>query len=403
MNSKKKPRAYTFCSLTVLLTLLGGISVCGSETVSLETEAQTLVSTKNSVLVQTEPVSIRTFQDYWSLRDFPLPDLPVSIQTLEHRLEAKLKTYSGTWSVYIKNLSTEDTILLNDVPMKSASVMKLFIMGTVYDSINSSQLERTENLMTLLSDMICYSSNEASNQLLALLGNGSYENGIRRVNQFISSRRYEGETHEYNGFNDPATILDEDHFNQVSAKDCGQLLEEVYHRTFASRSICNEIETMMLNQNTRYKIPAGIPENVSVGNKTGEMDTVENDVAVIYGDRSDYILCILSSDWNSKEEALRGITELSSMVYDFFDDDAYYQDSQILNLSEYNSDAPGSDTDSVLSENSVSSNDTETISTEEESETDLSVEEQEPITEEYPKFGLDLSEFSWGETLIKQQ
>ena len=49
-------------------------------------------------------------------------------------------------------------------------------------------------------------------------------------------------THEYNGFNDPATINDPDHSNQISAADCGLLLERIYRRTFGSRQICNEVE-----------------------------------------------------------------------------------------------------------------------------------------------------------------
>lgn len=49
-----------------------------------------------------------------------------------------------------------------------------------------------------------------------------------------------------------------------------------------SRGISNEIEDMLLAQQTRYKIPAGLPEGVLCGNKTGEMDATENDAAIIY-------------------------------------------------------------------------------------------------------------------------
>lgn len=313
------------------------------------------------------PVIPGTIKIQRELRQFPLPILPVNISLLENQVHTLLDTYSGEWSVYVKNLTTGDSFLIGDQPMKSASVMKLFIMGTVYNAIDKGVLERTDEVVELLNNMISYSSNEASNRLLSLLGNGSYEKGIEKVNQYITDHHYEGDTREYNGFNDANTILDENHFNQVSAKDCGKLLERIYHRTFGSRKVCNEIETMMLNQNTRYKIPAGLPEGVLVGNKTGEMDTVENDVAIIYSDKSDYILCVLSCDWNSKNEAISHIAEISSTVYDFFNDEAYYLNTPDLTAYDYEiADYQPIDVDSIkytVEDNTASMEYTEEAST----------------------------------------
>lgn len=293
------------------------------------------------------PITPGTVKFSKELRQFPFPKLPLKMPVLKNRITDLLETYSGEWSVYIKNLTTGDLLLINDQPMKSASVMKLFIMGTVYDAIHKGDLERTENIVTLLNNMIIYSSNDDSNKLLSLLGDGSYEKGIEKVNQYISSHRYEGDTHEYNGFNSAETIFDKDHFNQVSAKDCGKLLERIYRRTFASRKICNEIEEMMLNQKTRYKIPEGLPEGTAIGNKTGEMDTVENDVAIIYGDKSDYILCILSNDWEDKKEAISHITEISSTVYEFFNDAAYYLETPDLTTYDYEPVEPATESETI--------------------------------------------------------
>lgn len=259
------------------------------------------------------------------LPDCPLPSVQVlSIEQLERQVISLTESYSGQWSVYVKNLTTSDAFTVNDVPMKSASVMKLFVMGTVYEAISDGELERTQEVVDLLTTMICDSSNEATNQLLAIMGDGSYAAGIEKVNDYIAGHGYSAMTHEYNGFNDPATINDPDHSNQISAADCGLLLERIYRRTFGSRQVCNEVEELMLNQNTRYKIPGGLPDEVLVGNKTGEMSTVENDVAIVYADRCDYILCVLSGDWDSGDTAISHIQEISALVYEFFEDPAYY-------------------------------------------------------------------------------
>lgn len=240
-----------------------------------------------------------------------------SISVLEKMIENRIGQYDGEWSVYVKNLSTDESIVVNDRPMKSASVMKLFIMGTVYTAFDDGSLERTEETMSLLDAMITASDNEASNQLLYLLGESSYERGIEKVDKFIREYGFSDMTVEYNGFNNSSTVMDSSRFNQVSAKDCGKLLEDIYHRTWVSRKVSNEMEGLLLNQHTRYKIPAGLPEGVLCGNKTGEMDTTENDAAIIYGEACDYILVVLSSDWNSKDEAISRIASISAMVYGY--------------------------------------------------------------------------------------
>lgn len=240
-----------------------------------------------------------------------------NLTLLQKMIENRIKEYDGDWSVYVKNLSTDESIVINNQPMKSASVMKLFIMGTVYKAMEAGELERTDEVMSLMNSMITVSDNEASNQLLYLLGDESYEDGIAKVDEFIREYGFSEMTVEYNGFNNSATIMDSDNFNQVSAQDCGKLLEDIYRRTWVNRSVSNEIEEMLLNQHTRYKIPAGLPEGVLCGNKTGEMDTTENDAAIIYAEDCDYILVVLSSDWNSKDEAISRIASLSGMVYEF--------------------------------------------------------------------------------------
>ena len=240
-----------------------------------------------------------------------------TLQNLKQQLAEQIAGYDGEWSVYCKNLTTEESFVIHDSPMKSASVMKLFIMGTVYTAFENGELSRTDEILELLHNMIVYSDNSASNELLSKLGNGNYADGIAKVDAFIESHEFSNMTVEYNGFNDPATNTSTDHFNQVAAKDCGKLLEDIYRRTWVNRTVSNEMESLLLSQDTRYKIPAGLPEGVLCGNKTGEMDTTENDAAIIYGKDCDYILVVLSSDWDSKDQAISRIAELSRITYQY--------------------------------------------------------------------------------------
>ena len=271
----------------------------------------------------TEAMLYLELPERFRLRGYTLPEIkPEKTMTgLEQELAGQLSEYEGEWSVYVKNLSTDEAFVLNDQPMKSASVMKLFIMGTVYKAFECGELERTEEIMSLMNKMISYSDNASSNELLSRLGNGSYADGIETVNAFIKEYGFSDMTMEYNGFDDSATIMNPEHFNQVTAKDCGKLLEDIYRRIWVSRGVSNEIEDMLLAQQTRYKIPAGLPEGVLCGNKTGEMDATENDAAIIYAKDCDYILVVLSNGWSSKDQAITRIQSVSSLVYDYLNGD----------------------------------------------------------------------------------
>ena len=276
----------------------------------------------------TDATAYLELPERFRLRGYTLPEVKLekTMAGLEQALSSQISEYEGEWSVYVKNLSTDESFVLNDRPMKSASVMKLFIMGTVYKAFESGELERTEEIMSLMNKMVSYSDNASSNELLSRLGNGSYADGIAKVDAFIEEYGFSDLTVEYNGFDDSATIVNPEHFNQVAAKDCGKLLEDIYRRTWVSRTVSNEIEDMLLAQQTRYKIPAGLPEGVLCGNKTGEMDTTENDAAIIYAEDCDYILVVLSNGWSSKDQAITRIQSVSSLVYDYLNGDTSDQE-----------------------------------------------------------------------------
>ena len=114
------------------------------------------------------------------------------------------------------------------------------------DMASAMPEEGEDEIVELLHNMIVYSDNSASNALLAKLGNGNYADGIAKVDAFIDSHGFSDMTVEYNGFNDPATNTSTDHFNQVAAKDCGKLLEDIYRRTWVNRTVSNEMESLLL-------------------------------------------------------------------------------------------------------------------------------------------------------------
>lgn len=192
-------------------------------------------------------------------------------------------------------------------PMQSASVIKLFIMGTVYDRIcypkeESSRIAFEESyegqLRSLLEDMIASSSNEAANALIDVLGNGDTKKGMDAVNAFCEEQGYQA-THLGRKFME----TDPEDDNYTSAEDTAALLSDLLLGRLVNEEASKKMLSILKMQTVRGKIPAGLPSGYTSANKTGEMPEgyglgcIENDAAIIWPPSSDpYILTVFSNE-----------------------------------------------------------------------------------------------------------
>ena len=71
----------------------------------------------------------------------------------------------------------------------------------------------------------------------------------------------------------------------------------------------------LLHQETTEKIPQGVPNGISVANKTGETEEVQHDAAIVFGEKTDYIICIMSCGWKEEGRAIETIRDLSGITY----------------------------------------------------------------------------------------
>ena len=78
------------------------------------------------------------------------------------------------------------------------------------------------------------------------------------------------------------------------------------------------MEDLLLGQEITYKIPAALPDEAISANKTGEVSDAENDSAIIYSPGGDFVLCIMSGKWDSGNQAITHIREITKMVYNHF-------------------------------------------------------------------------------------
>lgn len=246
-----------------------------------------------------------------------------SMDNVLSQVQSLLPTDNGTWSVYVCNLAKNTEGAINDQKMQAASLIKLYIMGAVYEDYDSlSTTYGKETLDNNLNSMITVSDNDAANKLVNCLGGGDDVAGMARVNKFCQD-------HGYTNTSMGRLLLADNSNgdNYTSVKDCGKFLKTIYQmdKGSAAEDTLAGAEYMyhLLKMQTRTnKIPAQLPEGVKVANKTGELDTVENDAGIIYDTAKgiDLVICFMSQDLNDTAAAQNTIAQDSRAIYGYYNE-----------------------------------------------------------------------------------
>ena len=241
----------------------------------------------------------------------------LELDGLKKQLRKTLSGYSGAWSVYVKDLKTGGVINLNDQEMYPASTIKAFVMASTYDQIKKGNIKYTSTVKQLLTDMITVSDNEACNQLIRYNSKSrNFIDGTKTINKYLKANQYTETGCHHSLHPASSSYVGDGKSNVSSAKDCGVLLERIYNGTCVSSRYSREMLNLLLRQTRRWKIPAGLPSGVKVANKTGETSSVQHDMAIVFGKKTDYVICVFSRT-GSEGYAVPRIKSISSTVYKY--------------------------------------------------------------------------------------
>jgi beta-lactamase class A len=169
-------------------------------------------------------------------------------------------------------------------------------------------LGRTLTVHELAEHMIVTSSNLATNLLLDLVGVEAARACLARLHLggIDLQRGVEDEAAWEAGLNNRVTA--------AGLCDAMRLIEE-------GKAISPEASQAMLDilhqQRFRSGIPAGLPEDARVANKTGEISTIAHDAGIVYLDGRDAYVVVILTEWapdvNARQET---IARISRAVYE---------------------------------------------------------------------------------------
>jgi beta-lactamase class A len=235
---------------------------------------------------------------------------------------------AGNWAIFVKKLDTGQwATFQSNQRLVSASLYKLFVMYEVYRQWDAGNLNLDERwritngeaaediaidnlyfavgsqwpISTLLGRMIGYSDNTAGAALVDRVG----LNNINRTLQNI-------------GLTD--SRLDFTNDNITTANDVAELLERIALGRAISPEASQQMLNLLLDQQINDLIPQGVPTTVPIAHKTGTLDSLRHDAAIVYGPSGPYIFVAMSTNLPSADLAYNVVPRLSTALYSYFND-----------------------------------------------------------------------------------
>lgn len=263
---------------------------------------------------------------------------------LLEKIEEASKGFQGDLGIYIKNLRTGKTVMINaDTVFPTASIVKVPILLGIMDKIDKKELSYDSVLTykdSLLYEgvdilgsfknnekivlkkvimlMLTTSDNTASLWLQSIAGTGTRINEIMDGLGFSATR-----------VNSRTTGREENRkqygWGQTSPKEMGTLFEKMYRNEILTPPTCDR---MMRCLGRNYwdvnEAISQIPPTIEVFSKNGCINAVRSEVLLVNAPDNPYIFCIFTKNnkdtkWSRENEAWTLARKLSALVWNYFE------------------------------------------------------------------------------------
>lgn len=254
------------------------------------------------------------------------------------RIRSEIEKLEGNIGIAIEAGDGTRYQFNGDMPIEAASVIKLPIMGAVFEAAQEGRIQldqlvetRAEEMMPgcgvltrlhpglrltvrdLVVLMIIVSDNTATNGLIDLVG-------MDTINRFIDRQGLRGTRLRRKLFD--AALSAKGIQNTVAANDMSLLLRRILNRELVSPQASGEMLEILSAQQLNGKIPFYLSSNsegtkpaypdVDCAHKTGEDEGITHDVGILFTE-SPSILCFLSEK-TEVQRALRAIQKIAGLL-----------------------------------------------------------------------------------------
>lgn len=212
-------------------------------------------------------------------------------------------------AVYVQDIGSGLTAGANpNRQFLAASLIKLPVMATTYARWEHRPQLKTPTSQRWMEGMITVSDNASTDRLIDLV------DGPENVTRFCARRgwsnlqvRHAILNHRGRGGR-----------NVCTARGVVELLAALDRRELVSERADEEMWRVLCRSKKVLRIPAGIPRapGIEVGNKTGTLDNVLHDSAIVRAPNTHYAICILLADQRGEASGNAFCREISRLVFD---------------------------------------------------------------------------------------
>lgn len=235
----------------------------------------------------------------------------------------------------VKDLRNGEIITFNESEVvPSASLIKMFVLIKAFDLIREGSLSLTDEievkagdivafsvleflaprkymLEELLRLMIVYSDNTATNVLMDKLGIDQINEGIKKL-----------------GYRDSKLCrkmmdfkaAEEGRQNYTSVNEMFDLMDRLYSGNLLGSPYDEQMLEIMKGQADETMMRQELPDEIIIARKSGELDALDHDIAIVYTDKGDYIYVFFTWDARDNNQARDILSKTSRMVFDDFID-----------------------------------------------------------------------------------
>ena len=230
------------------------------------------------------------------------------VNKYEKLIQDAFSGFDGKLSYGIHMYDSGYMNVYNNSQMKSASVIKLFIMEYAFElmkkgEINDDVVVAGSNISELVERMITVSDNNATNALIKYFG-------IDKIDGFVKEH-YDATTLQRMMLDTAAAQRGEENYTSVA--DVMKFLDKLYNNR--ETYPYNEMLGIMKRQQISTKLRRNMPQGVKMASKTGELSDVENDVAIVFSDNGDYAIVCLTKG-GSLATARNAMAKVCRSIYD---------------------------------------------------------------------------------------
>lgn len=267
---------------------------------------------------------------------------------LKSSVDSAFADTNGNFALAFKDLSgSNDSLMINEKEsFHAASTMKTPVMIEIFKQVHEGKFSLADSILIrnefksivdgstfsmdidrdggeklyeaidtrltigeLVKDMIINSSNLATNLLIQLVDAKNVNQTMRQLGaKDINVLRGVEDIKAYEaGLSNSTTAYD---------------LMLIFEHLAKGEAVSDDADTKMIDilaqQSHRDVIPANLPNNLKIANKTGWITGVHHDSAVVYlPNGQKYVLVLLSKDMEDMERGTKMLAKVSKMVYDY--------------------------------------------------------------------------------------